>query len=84
MLTDRNYPEGIVNSAISKARAIPRSVAIRKVVREDTSKRRPVFCGLLGSPSPICLNHDPETLAQYDKSRPVNERSVSRAPTHSL
>ena len=40
---DRNYPEGIVNSAISKARAIPRSVAIRKVVREDSSKRRPVF-----------------------------------------
>jgi hypothetical protein len=43
MLLDRNYPIGIVNSAINKARAIPRAIAIRKVVRENTASRRPVF-----------------------------------------
>ena len=43
MLLDRNYPIGIVNAAINKARAIPRAVAIRKVVRENTTVRRPVF-----------------------------------------
>ena len=43
MLPDRNYPIGIVNAAINKARAIPRAVAIRKVVRENTTVRRPVF-----------------------------------------
>ena len=31
MLIERNYPEGIINSAISKARKVPQSVAIRKV-----------------------------------------------------
>ena len=43
MLIDRNYPEGLINAAICKAKSIPRAVAIRKVVREDSSKRRPVF-----------------------------------------
>ena len=43
MLLDRNYPIGIVNAAINKARANPRAVAIRKVVRENTTIRRPVF-----------------------------------------
>ena len=43
MLLDQKYPIGIVNAAINKARAIPREVAIRKVVRETSSSRRPVF-----------------------------------------
>ena len=43
MLLDRNYPKGILDAAIQKAKLIPRSVAIMKVVREHTSARRPVF-----------------------------------------
>ena len=43
MLLDRNYPEGIINAAINKARSIPRYIAIRKVVRENNTKRRPIF-----------------------------------------
>ena len=43
MLTERNYPLGIINAAINKARAIPRAIAIRKVAREHTQNRRPVF-----------------------------------------
>ena len=43
MLLDRNYPEGIINAAIHKARSIPRNIAIRKVVRENNTKRRPIF-----------------------------------------
>ena len=43
MLLDRNYPEGIINAAITKARSIPRAVAIRRVAREPTQQRRPVF-----------------------------------------
>ena len=43
MLPDRNYPIGIVNAAINNTRAIPRAVAIRKVVRENTTIMRPVF-----------------------------------------
>ena len=35
LLMDRNYPEGLINSAICKAKSIPRAVAIRKVVQED-------------------------------------------------
>ena len=37
MLLDRNYPEGIINAAINKARAIPRHIAIRKVCCERTT-----------------------------------------------
>ena len=43
LLLDRNYPEGLINSAITKARSIPRAVAIRRVAREPTEQRRPVF-----------------------------------------
>ena len=43
MLMARNYPEGIINAAIKKARDIPRAVALRKVARNNTSQRRPVF-----------------------------------------
>ena len=43
LLMERNYPEGIINSAVSRARNIPRSVAIMKVARNTTSSRRPVF-----------------------------------------
>ena len=43
MLLDRNYPEGIINAAITKARSIPRAVAIRRVAQEPTQQRRPVF-----------------------------------------
>ena len=42
MLLDRDYPPGIVNAAIVKARAIPRSVALRRVSRQPTNNR-PVF-----------------------------------------
>ena len=43
MLLERNYPEGIITSAISRANSIPRSVAIMKVARNPTSSMRPVF-----------------------------------------
>ena len=40
---DRKYPDGMINSAVCKAKSIPRAVAIRKVVEENSSKKRPVF-----------------------------------------
>ena len=43
MLLERKYPLGIIDAAISKARSIPREVAIRRVAREHTQSRRPVF-----------------------------------------
>ena len=43
MLLERNYPEGIITLAISRANNIPCSVAIMKVARNPTSSRRPVF-----------------------------------------
>ena len=43
MLLERNYPEGIVDAALNKARQIPRSVALRKVVRNSPLSRRPIF-----------------------------------------
>jgi hypothetical protein len=42
MLLDREYTPGIVNSAIAKARAIPRLQALRRVSRQPLNKR-PVF-----------------------------------------
>ena len=42
MLLDREYTPGVVDSAIAKARAIPRLQALRGVSRQRT-KRRPVF-----------------------------------------
>ena len=42
MLLDRDYTPGIINAAISKARAIPRHVALRRVPRQDINSR-PVF-----------------------------------------
>ena len=43
MLLDRNYPAEIINGAINKSRAIPRAIAIKKVARDTSSNRRPVF-----------------------------------------
>ena len=42
MLIDREYPEGMVDSAINKAKAIPRVVALKKVVAHKQPKR-PTF-----------------------------------------
>jgi hypothetical protein len=42
MLLEREYPSGVVEAAIAKARAIPRSVALRRVTRQTTNNR-PVF-----------------------------------------
>ena len=44
MLLARDYREGMIDTAISRARSIPRSVAIKKVARDsDSTNRRPVF-----------------------------------------
>ena len=42
MLLNRDYRPGIVDAAINKAKAIPRSEALKRVVRPKTSER-PVF-----------------------------------------
>jgi hypothetical protein len=42
MLLARKYPERLVDSAIDRARAVPRKIAIRKVIRRKATKR-PVF-----------------------------------------
>ena len=42
MPMSRNYPEGILDAAIAKARVIPRHQALKYVPRQDTQKR-PVF-----------------------------------------
>ena len=44
MLWDRDYKEGMIDAAISRARSIPRAEAIKKVIRDNTqSNKRPVF-----------------------------------------
>ena len=44
MLLDRDYKEGMIDAAISRARSIPRAEAIKKVIRDNTqSNKRPVF-----------------------------------------
>ena len=42
MLLDREYPPGIIDAAIAKARAVPRLVALRRVPRQQTNTR-PAF-----------------------------------------
>ena len=42
MLLEREYPPGIIDAAIAKARAVPRSVALRRVPRQQTNTR-PAF-----------------------------------------
>ena len=42
LLLDRNYPERAIESAIEKAKGIPRLVALRRVNKKKQSKR-PVF-----------------------------------------
>ena len=39
MLLERNYPEGMIDHAIDKARAIPRAQALLPVTRNNTMKR---------------------------------------------
>ena len=41
-MTNRGYSERMINSAIDRARKIPRQVALKKVIRRQTEKR-PVF-----------------------------------------
>ena len=38
-LIEREYPTGVIDAAIAKARAIPRSVALRRVPRQNTNSR---------------------------------------------
>ena len=42
LMTNRGYSERMINSAIDRARKIPRQVALKKVIRRQTEKR-PVF-----------------------------------------
>ena len=42
MLLEREYPPGIIDAAIAKARAVPRSVALRRAPRQQTNTR-PAF-----------------------------------------
>ena len=39
MLIDRDYPRGVIDGAIAKARAIPRLKALRRVPRQHTTSR---------------------------------------------
>ena len=68
MLLDRNYPRRMIESAIKCARNVPRSEAIKNVVR-DTTTRRPVFVATwdprLPSLSPI-LNKHWRTMVMMD------------------
>ena len=43
MLLDRKYPERLLNSAIDKARKIPRLVALIKVKKKSKTTNRPVL-----------------------------------------
>ena len=45
MLLQREYTSGVINTAIAKARAIPRQVALRQVLRQAINTR-PVFVAL--------------------------------------
>ena len=41
---DRNYKQNIINSAIERARAIPRKMALERVaIKNEEKTRRPVF-----------------------------------------
>ena len=42
MLIDRDYPRGVIDGAIAKARAIPRQQALKRVPRQHTTSR-PTF-----------------------------------------
>ena len=42
-LTQREYKEGMINTAIQKARNVPRLVAIQKKAAHMKQTRRPVF-----------------------------------------
>ena len=42
MLLEREYPPGIIDAAIVKARAIPRDQALKGILRQDTNQR-PTF-----------------------------------------
>ena len=40
MLIERKYPSGVIDHAINKAKAIPRTQALRPVVRNQTNNRQ--------------------------------------------
>ena len=39
MLIDRDYKPGIIDAAITRAKSIPRSEALKRVVKSKSSKR---------------------------------------------
>ena len=44
MLLERNYPERLINSAVDRARKVPRKIALRKTVKEKlNSSKKPIF-----------------------------------------
>ena len=54
LLLDRKYKKNIINSAIIKAKSIPRMEALKRVTTTN-DKRRPVFC-VLYDPRPPSLH----------------------------
>ena len=55
MLLQREYTSGVINAAIAKARAIPRQVALRRVLRQAINTR-PVFVALYNPRLPSIPN----------------------------
>ena len=44
MLLDRDYPEGLIDSDLDKARKVPRDAALKRVIKKKQKNRqRPVF-----------------------------------------
>ena len=67
LLLTRGYCGGMVDAAIAKSRAVPRSEALKVVVKQQQSKR-PFFCRLLGSSDLIDRCNPAETLESYNQS----------------
>ena len=43
LLLSRNYPERLVDSALDKARQVPRHASLKRVIRKKRKKIRPIF-----------------------------------------
>ena len=73
MLLEREYPPGIIDAAIAKARAVPRSVALRRWPRQHTNTILAFVVGYdprLPSISKITK----ETLAIHDIRRKISQQ----------
>ena len=92
MLLQRNYPRGVINAAIEKAKAVPRLEALKRVEKKQKSDRQ-IFCVQFDPRLPsvnqimkkhhgVMIRNDPHCAAIFPKPPMIAFKRVKNLREH--